>query len=82
MHAKIGLGVISLIGVFSTNVFAQQPYPAQVGDKAVTSVSRPVTKGAGSSKNELLGAARTAVPAKPRNSGGAIHDNVPKDGGR
>src|SRR5262245_55967830 len=38
------------------------PYTEQVGDKQVTSVKREITKGIGLSREELLRAAREAVP--------------------
>ena len=41
---------------------AGQPYTEQLGDKQVTSVKREITKGIGLSREELLQAAREAVP--------------------
>jgi hypothetical protein len=41
---------------------AEQPYTEQLGDKQVTSVKREITKGVGLSREELLQAAREAVP--------------------
>jgi hypothetical protein len=39
-----------------------EPYTTVLGDKRVTSVTRTPTKGAGMSREELLKAARDAVP--------------------
>jgi len=49
---------------------AADPYQAKVGDKQVTSVTRPVTRGPGLSRQELLDAARTSQPlqAVPSNA--------------
>lgn len=41
---------------------AADPYQAKVGDKMVTSVTRPLTRGPGLSQEELLDAARTSRP--------------------
>ena len=41
---------------------AEQPYTEQLGDNQVTSVKREITKGVGLSREELLQAAREAVP--------------------
>jgi hypothetical protein len=41
---------------------ADQPYTEQLGDNQVTSVKREVTKGVGLSREELLQAAREALP--------------------
>jgi hypothetical protein len=41
---------------------AEQPYAEQLGDNQVTSVKREITKGVGLSREELLQAAREAVP--------------------
>lgn len=43
---------------------AADPYQAKVGDKQVTSVTRPVTRGPGLSREELLSAARTSQPLR------------------
>jgi len=39
-----------------------QPYTSVVGDKTVTSIRRPKTRGLGISQEELLKAARDSVP--------------------
>ena len=41
---------------------AADPYQAKVGDKMVTSVTRPLTRGPGLGREELLEAARTSRP--------------------
>jgi hypothetical protein len=41
---------------------AEQPYTDQLGDNQVTSVKREITKDVGLSREELLRAAREAVP--------------------
>jgi hypothetical protein len=41
---------------------AEQPYTDQLGDNQVTSVKREITKGGGLSREELLQAAREALP--------------------
>ena len=49
---------------------AADPYQAKAGDKQVTSVTRPVTRGPGLGREELLNAARTSQPlqAVPSNA--------------
>ena len=49
---------------------AADPYQAKAGDKQVTSVTRPVTRGPGLGREELLNAARTSQPlqAVPSNT--------------
>jgi hypothetical protein len=42
----------------------QEPYTARVGDKQVTSVKREATRDVGLSREELLRAAREALPTK------------------
>ena len=41
---------------------AAEPYQAKVGDQMVTSVTRPVTRGIGLGREDLLQAARTSRP--------------------
>jgi hypothetical protein len=56
----------ALIGLFALMAvpigLRAEPYTTVLGDKKVTSVTRSPTKGAGLSREELLKAARDAVP--------------------
>ena len=56
--------LIAMIAIIMTSFAASaaDPYQAKVGDKMVTSVTRPVTRGPGLSREELLEAARTSRP--------------------
>ena len=63
------IGVTSMM-MTSFVASAAEPYQAKVGDQLVTSVTRPVTRGPGLSRKELLNAARTSQPlqAVPSNA--------------
>jgi len=59
--------------------WAAEPYQAKVGDKQVTSVARPVTRGLGLGYEELLEAARTSHPLQivPSNAlPGSLRENA------
>jgi len=53
---------IVMTSMIMTSLAAADPYQAKAGDKQVTSVTRPVTRGPGLSREELLNAARTSQP--------------------
>lgn len=79
----VSVPVLALIIMIPLQAEAQEPYQAQVGNKQVTSVTRPITKGAGPSRDELLQAARTAVPLTPSNPPRTIPSiGAPSDGVR
>ena len=61
---------IVMTSMIMTSLAAADPYQAKAGDKQVTSVTRPVTRGPGLSQEELLNAARTSQPlqAVPSNA--------------
>ena len=61
---------IVMTSMIMTSLAAADPYQAKAGDKQVTSVTRPVTRGPGLSREELLNAARTSQPlqAVPSNA--------------
>ena len=61
---------IVMTSMIMTSLAAADPYQAKAGDKQVTSVTRPVTRGPGLSHEELLNAARTSQPlqAVPSNA--------------
>ncbi len=64
--------LIAMTSMMMTSVVANaaEPYQAKVGDQLVTSVTRPVTRGLGLGREELLQAARTSQPlqAVPSNA--------------
>ena len=55
---------IVMTSMIMTSLAAADPYQAKAGDKQVTSVTRPVTRGPGLSREELLNAARTSQPLR------------------
>ena len=59
--------LIAMIAIIMTSFAASaaDPYQAKVGDQQVTSVARPVTRGIGLSREDLLQAARTSRPLQP-----------------
>jgi hypothetical protein len=61
---------IVMTSMIMTSLAAADPYQAKAGDKQVTSVTRPGTRGPGLSREELLNAARTSQPlqAVPSNA--------------
>lgn len=62
MCPKFVLIPMTAIMMTSFAANAADPYQAKVGDKMVTSVTRPLTRGPGLSQEELLDAARTSRP--------------------
>ena len=68
MCAKVVLIATMMMTSFAAS--AAEPYQAKVGDQLVTSVTRPVTRGPGLGREELLNAARTSQPlqAVPSNA--------------
>ena len=87
MCAKAVLIAMTSMTMTSFAASAAEPYQAKVGDQLVTSVTRPVTRGPGLGREELLQAARTsralqavpsdAVPDIP--SGNSAPPNSPND---
>jgi hypothetical protein len=70
MCAKVVLIAMTSIMMTSFAASAAEPYQAKVGDQVVTSVTRPVTRGLGLGREDLLQAARTSRPlqAVPSNA--------------
>ena len=70
MCAKAALIAMTSIMMTSFAASAAEPYQAKVGDQLVTSVTRPVTRGLGLGREDLLQAARTSRPlqAVPSNA--------------
>jgi len=70
MCAKAVLIAMTSMMMTSFVASAAEPYQAKVGDQLVTSVTRPVTRGLGLGREELLQAARTSQPlqAVPSNA--------------
>ena len=68
--AKFVFIVMTSMIMTSLAASAAEPYQAKVGDQLVTSVTRPVTRGPGLAREELLNAARTSQPlqAVPSNA--------------
>ena len=62
MCAKAVLIAMTSIMMTSFAASAAEPYQAKVGDQMVTSVTRPVTRGIGLGREDLLQAARTSRP--------------------
>jgi len=65
MCAKTVLIAMTSMMMTSFVASAAEPYQAKVGDQLVTSVTRPVTRGLGLDREELLQAARTSQPLQP-----------------
>src|SRR5215469_17401902 len=65
MCAKAALIAMTSIMMTSFAASAADPYQAKVGDQLVTSVARPVTRGIGLGRDDLLQAARTSRPLQP-----------------
>jgi len=65
MCAKAALIAMTSIMMTSFAASAAEPYQAKVGDQQVTSVARPVTRGIGLAREDLLQAARTSRPLQP-----------------
>ena len=62
MCARTVLIATTSIMMTSFAASAAEPYQAKVGDQMVTSVTRPVTRGIGLGREDLLQAARTSRP--------------------
>jgi len=65
MCAKAVLIAMTSMMMTSFVASAAEPYQAKVGDQLVTSVTRPVTRGIGLGREDLLQAARTSRPLQP-----------------
>ena len=68
--AKFIFIVMTSMIMTSLAASSAEPYQAKVGDQVVTSVTRPVTRGPGLGREDLLQAARTSGPlqAVPSNA--------------
>ena len=65
MCAKAVFIAMTSLTMTSFAASAAEPYQAKVGDQMVTSVTRPVTRGIGLGREDLLQAARTSRPLQP-----------------
>jgi hypothetical protein len=61
MCAKVVLIAMTSVMMTSFAASAAEPYQAKVGDQLVTSVTRPITRGPGLGREDLLQAARTTA---------------------
>src|SRR5215472_7650784 len=74
MCAKAILIAMTSMMMTSFVASAAEPYQAKVGDQLVTSVTRPVTRGPGLGREDLLQAARTSRPLQVVPSNDAVPD--------